>query len=137
MMEVKIFLTADYANVDSSNKLNILGAFTQIQARNLPAVLIHLYVVAQLAFDWSEEGHRIVFIRLFNPDTKELAILSFEFDIPKAPFGQTSRVTILAPMQNVIFEEFGAYEFKLFMGEDHRASMTVDVGLRSQPKNES
>jgi|GEM_PF-3358379 len=31
-MEVKIFLTADYASVDSANKLNILGTFTQIHA---------------------------------------------------------------------------------------------------------
>lgn len=132
-MEVKIFLTADYANIDRSGKINILGVFTQIHARTLPLMLPQMHVIVQLAFDWSEsKQHRVMFIRLFDPDGHELATIPNEFDVPDAKYGQTVQVNALAGIQNFTFTKIGGYEFKLFMGDNYVTSVGVDVKDFSQ-----
>jgi hypothetical protein len=127
-MEVKIFLTADYANVDRGGKLNVLGIFTEIHALSLPVTIMQLFVVVQLEFDYNEsERHRIMSVRLWSPDGAELAILSNEFDVPKIPFSQTGQVNILMGIQRIPFQEIGPYEFKLFMEENHIETIKVEV----------
>lgn len=133
-MEVKIFLTADFANSDNAGKLNVLGVFTQVHAPNMPLILPQMHVIVQLAFDWSEGGqHRVMFIRMFDPDGKELVTIPNEFDIPPAKFGQTVQVNLLAGIQGLLFEKIGGYEFKLFMGENYVTSVTVNVIDFTQP----
>lgn len=127
-MEVKIFLTADYANMDSSGKLNVLGAFTQIQSPNTPLILPNLHVVAQIEFDWSETGnHRIAFVKFYDPDGQELLAIASEFDLPKIAYGKTIQRNILLGIQGFPFEKFGTYEFKLFMEGNLITSIQVDV----------
>jgi hypothetical protein len=126
-MEVKIFLTADYASVDRANKLNILGVFTQIHAHTLPSVVAQFYVILQLAFNDTEKGNRIVFIKLLNPSGTEIATVSAEFDIPDVGAGHTAHVNILTPLHNIVFSELGSYEFRLFIGEDYQASNQLEV----------
>ena len=75
-MEVKIFLTADFASIDRSGKLNILGVFTEIQARSFPVILMQLFVVIQLEFDYSESGqHKVAYVSIHSPDGVEIATL--------------------------------------------------------------
>jgi hypothetical protein len=127
-MDVKIFLTADFANIDSSGKLNILGTFTEIRARKLPVVLMQLFVVVQLEFDYSEsEQHRIAFVKLFDPDGAELATLPSEFDVPKIRYAQTGQVNVLVGIQRIPFSQIGPYEFKLFLGDNHEKTLKVEV----------
>lgn len=127
-MEVKIFLTADYANMDGSGKLNVLGVFTRVQIPHIPVILPNLHVVAKLEFDWSETGnHRIAFIKFFDPDGQELLAVADEFDLPKVAYGQTIQKNILIGLQGFPFEKFGAYEFKLFMESNLITSIKVDV----------
>lgn len=127
-MEVKIFLTADFANVDRAGKLNVLGAFTEIQTNKLPVMLMQLFVVVQLEFDYNEsEAHRIVYITLYNPDGVELATMPSEFNVPKISYGRTAQMNVLAGIQRILFEEIGTYEFKLFMGDNYVSSVSIDV----------
>ena len=136
-MEVKIFLTADFANTDGAGKLNVLGVFTQIHAHTIPVVLSQMHVIVQFEFDSSESGqHRVIFIRLFDPDDKELITIPNEFDIPQTKYAQTVQINVLAGIQRMVFEKFGRYSFKLFMGDSHEVSVTVDVLNVTQPREQ-
>jgi len=90
-------------------------------------VVIQFYVILQLAFDDTEKGHRIVFMRLHNPSGTEIATLSAEFDIPDTRSGYTAYVNILTPLHNIVFSELGSYEFRLFIGEDFQTSNKIEV----------
>lgn len=48
---MRVFLLADFANLDSGHKLNIIGAFNTIWVKNFPAVHSAIYLVAKIAAD--------------------------------------------------------------------------------------
>lgn len=134
-MQVKLFLVADYANVDSAGKLNILGVFTKIYCRSLPTEH-QMHIVAQLSFDWSEGGqHRAAFIRFYDPDGKEKATIVGEFDVPKPKVADTTLINLVLGLR-ISLDTIGKHEIKLFVDKDYKDTLELDVVEASQ-QNES
>jgi len=71
-MRPLLFLTADYANVTSDGKLNVMGIFKEINAYNFPARHASMHLVAKLAAELGEfEQTRNITVILMDADGKK------------------------------------------------------------------
>ncbi|GIK66998.1 MAG: hypothetical protein BroJett018_47920 [Chloroflexota bacterium] len=127
-MEIKVFLTADFANIDNSGKLNILGIFDSIFAKTFPAIHPQLYIVTKVVFDWGEFGEdRNLVYKLFDPDGKQLMSVDRPFNVPSPKFGQTSEMNFITALRDFPFERPGSYELRLFVDKDYKAVAKIEV----------
>jgi hypothetical protein len=88
-MKLKILAVADYATVDEiTKKLNILGIFSTIFAREFPARHRRLVIVAKIAAELSDTAdERRLTITLCDDDKVELVQFEASFSIPHGASG--------------------------------------------------
>jgi hypothetical protein len=67
-MKVEIFTLCDAATVDAAGKLNILGSFDRLNAREVPIVHPHCALAIKLRFERVEEGQKRLRIAFVDQD---------------------------------------------------------------------
>ena len=67
-MEVEIFTLCDAATVDAAGKLNILGSFDRLNARETPVTHPQCALAIKLRFQRVEEGQKRIRITFLDPD---------------------------------------------------------------------
>ena len=67
-MKVEIFTLCDAATTDAAGKLNILGAFDRLNAREAPVTHPQCALAIKLRFKRSEEGEKRVQIAFVDSD---------------------------------------------------------------------
>jgi hypothetical protein len=80
-MDLDFGLMADAATVDGSGKLNVLGVFDRIQAREFPARHGRISLVLRFSAGVDEVGSHEVVIRLRAPGGQELLRLDGRMDL--------------------------------------------------------
>ncbi len=130
-MEARILLAADFANVDAAGKLNIIGAFNRIFARQFPAKHGLLYVVIRFAVELGEFGkERTLSIILFDDDASEVwKIPDVKFTVQKPNDAHSGDFHPIIAIQNLEFPKPGRYEFRIFVNDDFKGSIPLDVAL--------
>lgn len=135
-MEVSILLAADYANVDSSGKLNVLGAFAQISAPEFPAIHRSMYLVMKLQAGLGEMGgERQLKTVLFDANRREVMALSVGFQVPTMEDGVQPEINVILEYRDVTFPYPGDYEFVILIDKDQKAQLPiklVKVGKREE-----
>ena len=118
-MDLSLFLAADYATVDASGKLNVLGAFNTIFASQFPTRHASMHLVVRLQPQLGEFGDtRQLRIELVDEDSTRLLEMSGEVQIPDAHGEQQPEFTTVIGLQGVAFPHPGVYEFRLFVDKD-------------------
>ncbi len=133
-MELRIFLLADFANLDAGHKLNIIGAFNTIQARIFPAVHPSMYLVAKVAAELGEFGtqrdYKIIF---FDEDANELGKIEGRFSFPQPKDRQRrSEFNVVIALRDLQFSKEGRYEFRLLVNDTLLGVVPLDVVERSE-----
>ena len=134
VMELKLAVLADYANVSSDGKLNSIGVFSEVNPKTLPAVLPHMYLVLVYAAAAVEGGlKRVVQVVLADEDGKELMKIQQEIAVPK-PKSPARRIQInqILGMGGVTFAKAGDYQFSILIGDDLKE--TVAFRVNKPPK---
>lgn len=127
-MQIRIAALADYTNVTDNGKLNILGIFSQIHAQNVPAVHPLMQFVVQFAFEPLETGAKTIRIVLQDADARELLSMEGRLDIPRPESADPVVVNQILVLQNVVFPQFGNYEFVIEVdGEPVPARVPLDI----------
>src|SRR5437667_9595225 len=67
-MKVEIFTLCDAATVDAAGKLNILGSFDRLNAREAPVIHPQCALAIKLRFERVEEGQKRLRIALVDQD---------------------------------------------------------------------
>ena len=67
-MKVEIFTLCDAATLDAGGKLNILGSFDRLNAREVPIVHPHCTLAIKLRFERVEEGQKRLRIAFVDQD---------------------------------------------------------------------
>ena len=67
-MKVEIFTLCDAATVDAGGKLNILGSFDRLNAREVPIIHPHCALAIKLRFERVEEGQKRLRIAFVDQD---------------------------------------------------------------------
>jgi len=130
-MNVPVLLAADYANVEQSGKLNVMGVFTEIYASSFPARHPEMHLVAKLIASPAEFGTtRRLTIKLLNEDATE-EVVNWSRDI-QVPIGTGGKVEInqILKLQDVVFPTPGVYSFSVLIDNDEKASLPIAVTQR-------
>lgn len=126
-MRIRISALADYASVAELGKLNIMGIFTKIYARSVPAVHNEMQVVVKMIFEPSEAGEKVAKLYLDDMDGKIVLQLDGKFTVPPSQNHEPIEVTQILKLQGLVFPDFGSYEFKIDVDDHTELLSPLDV----------
>lgn len=126
-MDVEVFALCDAAT-DAGGKLNILGAFDRINARQFPLVHPHCAIALRVRFDRIEEGNHRVKISLIDADGNSV-IPGIDGNIGIKFPGDVQSVcaNMVLNMNSLKFERAGQYSIELALDGRHEKSLPVNV----------
>lgn len=129
-MNVQVAVLCDAAT-DDNGKLNLLGAFDTICARELPAVHPQCSVAVRLTFFSGEEGRHTLRVNFVNADGRSIMP-----DFPTIPVdialpGDTHFATrnFILNIQHLKFEEPGPYSVELIVDDQVQTSIPLMIKL--------
>ncbi len=126
-MEVEIMALCDAAT-ESGGKLNILGAFDRINARQFPAVHSHCAVTVRMRFDRNEEGQHQVRLNFVDADGKSvMPPLEGKIGIKFPGNVHSVCANMILNMNRIKFDQEGQYAIDLTVDGRHEKSLPVNV----------
>lgn len=134
-MKVELFVLCDAAT-DYHGKLNILGTFDAIWAKQIPAAHPQCAIALKVRFSRIEEGDHKVRINIVDEDGKA-AVPSLEAGI-NVRFGKmpsSISINMIFNIQNLKINNYGEYSIDLAIDGRHEASLPLYVN-RMQEKPE-
>ena len=131
---------ADYANVTSSGKLNVMGIFNEINPPTLPFVLPQMYLVTTYSAGPGEfETKKNTRILLSDEDGSELLAISQELNVPKSRKpGARAFINQMVGLARVKFNNPGDYQISILVENDLKITVPVTVNPPpSEPEKKS
>lgn len=127
-MEVALALLADYANVSREGKLNILGIFDRINAQSIPAVHPQMQLIMTIEADRveSNRGHKVD-VELIDEDGTKLFSIGGTLKFSSPPPGERIRINHIIQLNNLKFDRFGKYDFKILINNEVRKSIPLTI----------
>jgi len=136
-MDRLLFLAADYATVDASGKLNILGAFNTINARQFPTTHQLMHLVIKLRPALGEYGDtRQLRIVLVDEDGAELFQVAGDIELPKVKGGERPEFNAVIGLRDLVFPHPGRYEFRLYIDKDQKDELSIQLVQAEQPQEQ-
>jgi hypothetical protein len=128
MVKVSLALLADCANISREGKLNILGIFDRINAKSLPAIHPQMQLVMTLEADRgdADKGHKLG-IELIDADGAKLLSMNGDLKFGQPPPGEQVRINHIIQLNNIRFEHFGSFEFKILINDEVRKSIPLYI----------
>ena len=126
-MNIEAFLLCDAAT-DQNGKLNVLGAFDNIFAKETPTRHRACSIAARIRFSKSETGDHTVKIFIIDADGNAIG--------PKPEGGISVRigedadavaVNLILNMQNLEFQQYGQYQIDLTIDGTVQASLPLHI----------
>jgi hypothetical protein len=127
-MKVEIFSLCDFASTDAGGKLNIIGVFDDISAREVPATHGLCALAIRIRFDKIEEGIKKLKISFVDSDGNPVmpaVEMQIQVLIP-SPL-QQANVQVVFLIPQIKFLNFGEYEIALAIDGRQEASTPINV----------
>ncbi len=132
-MKVEIFTLCDAATVDSSNRLNILGSFDRIFAKQTPITYPLCALAVKLRFEKIEAGNKTLKISFVDTDGKHvLPTLNQTFTVQAVKDVLTASHCLVLVIQQLKFENYGDYSIDLAIDGRHEGSIPLYIRKKSQ-----
>lgn len=126
-MEIDLALIADAATVDGAGKLNILGVFDHISAREFPARHERMVLVLRFSAGVDEAGKHGVTIAVKDPDGGEVARMDGEIKLaPGRPDGRI-RVPQIVHLDGFVFPKAGIYSIQVSLDDETLTTLALRV----------
>ena len=134
-MKLALFLAADYANLTGDGKLNVMGIFREVNAPNFPARHSSMHLVIKLVAELGEHGDkRDLFVKLIDPDGREVMSISGEIQVPIGSQGRTPEVNAILELKDIVFPQAGPYSFIVLVDKDHKGDLPIYVNKIESPE---
>lgn len=129
-MNVQVAVLCDAAT-DDNGKLNLLGAFDTICARELPAVHPQCSVAVRLTFFSGEEGRHTLRVNFVNADGRSIMpdFPTIPIDIALPGDAHFATRNFILNIQHLKFEEPGPYSVELIVDDQVQASIPLMIKL--------
>jgi hypothetical protein len=127
-MRVEIFTLCDAATVDAGGKLNILGSFDRLHAKETPVMHPQCALAIKLRFERVEEGQKR--IRITFIDSDGIAVMPTLDAITQVRFqteDSTATTSLALVIQQLKLPRFGEYAIDLAVDDRHEASIPLFV----------
>jgi hypothetical protein len=136
-MDIQVAVLCDAAT-DYKGKLNLLGTFNSIYARNLPASYPQCSVALRIAFRQVEEGEHKIRVNFVDEDGKfVMPSIELPFEV-MAPSGENCLFrNFILNIQRLKFEKFGQYEIDIALDGRHEASIPLEVKMTPGQEEET
>ena len=132
-MHVDFAVVADYALVDQSGKLSVLGIFQHIWVQQFPAMHPRLHLVLRLKGKRTEVGEHDVQIRLLDEQGNEGLGGSGNVTFAEPPAGITEIEAGAILVFDVPFPHAGVYRFQITIDGEEKAAVPVTVSQLPPP----
>jgi hypothetical protein len=126
-MEVDLAVVADAANVSQEGKLNILGVFDTIWAREFPFRHAAMVFVLRVRADFTDQGAHELEIRLMDADGAQLFKAEGPLKVPGGPPGRPIKPHVIMGLSGISFPGPGDYSFEVKIDERHLKSVPLWV----------
>lgn len=127
-MKVALALLADYANVSREGKLNILGIFDRIYTQSVPATHPQMQIIITLETERAEADreHKIE-VELIDADGDKIFSIGGNLKFSPPPPGEQVRINHVIQLNNLRFDRFGSYDFKILINNEIRQSIPLSI----------
>jgi hypothetical protein len=126
-MDVEAFLLCDAAT-EQRGKLNVLGAFDTIFAKQVPTVHPACSVAARLRFSKVEQGEHAVKISVIDEDGKEVVPkLEGKVSVRVGDEANSAVINLVLNFQRLKLPEYGEYRVDLAVDGEQKASLPLFV----------
>ena len=132
-MHVDFAVVADYALVDQSGKLSVLGIFQHIWVQQFPAMHPRLHLVLRLKGKRTEVGEHAVQIRLLDEQGSESLGGSGNVTFAEPPAGVTEIEAGAILVFDVPCPHGGVYRFEITIDDEQKAAVPVTVSQLPPP----
>jgi len=126
-------VVADYALVDQSGKISVLGIFQHIWVQQFPAMHPRLHLVLRLKGRRTEIGEHAVHIRLVDEQGVEILGGSGSVTFAEPPAGVTEIEAAAILVFDVPFPHPGMYKFAIMLDGQGAAEVPITVSQMPQP----
>jgi hypothetical protein len=122
-MKVEIFTLCDFATADAAGKLNIIGVFDTIYAREAPATHGFCALAARIRFERIEEGLKSIKISFIDADGNPvMPVMQTQISVQLAPGAPTAIAQVASIMSQIKLPNFGEYSIDLAIDGRQEAS---------------
>jgi len=126
-MNIEAFLLCDAAT-DQQRKLNILGAFDVIWAKQLPVKHPACSIVTRIRFDNIEDGDHSIRIHIIDQDGKAIGPTpEGKISVRTGKGFDSSAANLILNLFGLEFEQYGKYRIDLAIDENIQASLPLWV----------
>lgn len=133
-MKVEILSLCDFASAEPTGKLNILGAFDRLSAKEAPIARSVFAVAARLRFEAHEEGARTVAVSFIDSDGQRvIPHLRAQFTVKIPPNESSVPLNYVMVIPQIKFARFGDYQIDLAVDDKVEASIPLHVRQRLAP----
>jgi len=132
-MHLDFAVVADYALVDQSGKISVLGIFQHIWVQQFPAMHPRLHLVLRLKGRRTEIGEHAVHIRLVDDHGVEILGGSGSVTFAEPPAGVTEIEAAAILVFDVPFPHHGVYKFAITLDGESAAEVPITVSQMPQP----
>src|ERR1043166_2261586 len=123
-MKVEIFTLCDAATTDAGGKLNILGSFDRLNAKEAPVTHPQCALAIKLRYERIEEGQKRIRISFVDSDGKSITPTVHANTQVQSPPGESSITSCLVlVLQQMKLPKFGEYSIDLAIDDRHEASI--------------
>ena len=127
-MRVEIFTLCDAATVDAGGKLNILGSFDRLNAREAPITHPQCSLAMKLRFERVEEGRKRIRIAFIDSDgTAVMRPLEATAEVQFHGEDPTATVSLTLNIHQLRLPGFGEYSIDLAVDDRQEASSPLYV----------
>ncbi len=126
-VQLDLAVIADAANVSQEGKLNILGVFDTIWARDFPVRHTTMVFVLRFLADFTEQGDHSLEVRLMDADGAQLFKAEGPLKVTGGSPGRPIRPHVIMALNGVTFDQPGDYSFEVMLSGKHVRSVPIYV----------
>jgi hypothetical protein len=127
-MNVDVFTLCDFAQNTPGNKMNIIGTFNRIFARQIPAVHPLCALAVLMRFQQIEQGTKNIRVSIIDSDGRPVVpTLEAQLNVQINPNESDASVPLAVVIQQISLPRFGEYSIDLAVDGRQEASIPLYV----------
>ena len=126
-MDVDTIMLADFASQSESQKLNVMGVFNRIMAKQFPARHPEMFIVTKISASNAEANTvRKLTIKILDEDaTGEFLNYSRDIKVEARPGGMRFEMNGILKVADVVFPKAGTYQISVLVDGDEKATLPL------------
>ena len=127
-MNVDIFTLCDFAQNSPGNKMNIVGTFNRIFAKQTPAVHPLCALAVLMRFQQIEQGTKNIRVSIIDSDGRQVVpTMNAQLNVQINPNESDASVPLAVVIQQISLPRFGEYSVDLAVDGRQEASIPLYV----------